>query len=245
VDSYIERVRSTWNVVDCDINKGLEIPLPSAGDLCEAYDINARRNYRKLVNRLEREGVETRLERVASEDIGQAVELYAKQHIERWESRGGSYFRDPENVSFLKHSIEEAYARRCGFAYQLLMNGDVAAQVFGYHEGKKVYAKRIGMDDRFARYSPGWLICNRFLTVMRDQGAEGCAMGWGGERYKYEMGGQETQLTGIGAIRGAASIAARIASSAHVQGFGPLTGSVLGNGSGSERTPAHSMGPEQ
>ncbi|MBI0583768.1 MAG: GNAT family N-acetyltransferase [Methanomassiliicoccus sp.] len=240
VDHYLERVRSTWNVVDCDVNKGLEIPLAPTGDLCDTYDSNARRNFRKIVNRLEREGVEARLERVEAEGIDRAVDEYARQHIERWESRGGSYFRDPDNVAFMKLSTKGGYDRQNGFVYQMRINGEVAAQVFGYIEGKRAYAKRLGMDDRFARYSPGWLICNRFLTLLRDQGAEGCDMGWGRERYKYEMGGRETQLVGIGATRGLASFAARIALGSDNRGLGSLPGTMNGS-AGSDQCSAQSM----
>ncbi len=243
VDDYVQGIRSSWNVMECDVNKGLEIPLPPTGDLSETYDGNAKHNFRKLVNRLEREGVEARLEKIAAEDIDRAVDEYARQHIERWASRGGSYFRDPENIKFMKRSTAEGYARGQGFAYQLLMNGEVAAQVFGFTEGKRAYAKRLGMDDRFSRYSPGWLICNRFLTLLRDQGAEVCDMGWGRERYKYEMGGREVQLVGIGATRGIATLAARFVLGHGHQEVGPSLGTVLGGGG--ERTVASSMGQEQ
>jgi hypothetical protein len=244
VDHYIERIRSTWNVVECDVNKGLEVPLPHDGDLCDTYDSNARHNYRKLVNRLEREGVEARLEKVAAEDLDNAVDLYARQHIERWASKGGSYFRNPENVKFMKLSTTEGYARNSGFAYHLELNGEVAAQVFGFIEGKRAYAKRIGMDDRFGRYSPGWLLCNRFLTVLRDQGAAECDMGWGRERYKYEMGGREIQLVGIGATRGIASIAAHLILDPRKHGITSPLGAMMGNGSGPERASAQSIGQE-
>jgi hypothetical protein len=239
VENYLNMIRSTWNTVECDVNKGLLIPLPPSGELSDAYESNPRHNYRKIVNRLEREGVDTRLERLTKEDIDRAVDVYAQQHIERWASKGGSYFRDPENVKFLKRSMMEGFDRRYSFAYQLRMNGEVAAQVFGFTEGKKAYAKRIGMDDRFSRYSPGWLLCNRFLTELRDQGVGECDMGWGRERYKYEMGGQELQLVGIGATRGFATAAARVALGSGERGLESVLESVGGNagpGHGQVRT---------
>ncbi|MDW5562455.1 MAG: GNAT family N-acetyltransferase [Methanomassiliicoccus sp.] len=239
---FIERVRSTWNVIECDEKSNLVVPLPAAGDLSEMYDYNARRNYRKIVNRMEREKMEVRLEEITADGIDQAVDLYARQHIERWASKGGSYFRNPENVKFMKLATREACARHYGYAYQLRINGEVAAQVFGFQEGKRAYGERIGMDDRFGRYSPGWLISHRLLMTLRDQGVEEFELGWGGESYKYKMGGEERPLVGIGATRGIVSLAVRLVLQPRMQGVKDRLGIM--SGKRDVKPAAQSIGPE-
>ncbi len=245
VGHYMDLVRSTWHGVECDVKKNLEIPLPAAGDLVDGYDKGAKRNYKKLMNRLEREGCSISLKKLGQEDTGRAVDVYVAQHIERWESKGGSYFRNPENVTFLKAAVNEAFARKKGFSYEMEINGEVAAQVFGFVEGKMAYAERIGMDDRFMRYSPGWLLCNGFLTDLRNKGVEVCAMGSGGERYKYEMGAKEKVLMGIGATRGMMSFMARLALSPRLRTIESKLGIMGGTAhTGMERpeTPAANEG---
>ena len=243
---YMEMVRSTWREVEYDTKMNLEIPLPPSGSLADHYTKDGRRNFKKLMNRLDREGLTVSLKKLAPEDLDRAVDTYARQHIERWETRGGSYFRNPENVEFLKLATMEAHARGKGFAYEITLNGEVAAQSFGFIEGATAYGERIGMDNRFMKYSPGWLICNSSLTELRDRGVEVCAMGLGGERYKYEMGARERALVGIGATRGMMSLMARLALSPRLKGIesrlGIMNGTAYRGASRSEETASDQSG---
>jgi hypothetical protein len=225
---YMDLVRTTWREVEYGAKKNLEVPLPPSGPLADSYTKDGRRNFRKLMNRLERESMNVSLVKLGMDDLDRAVDTYARQHIERWENKGGSYFRNPENVEFLRSASKEAHARGKGFAYEITLNGEVAAQIFGLIEGTTAYGERIGMDNRFMRYSPGWLISNSAHTDLRDRGAEVCVMGLGGERYKYEMGAKERDLVGIGATRGIMSLMSRVALSPRMKGIESRLGIMSG-----------------
>jgi CelD/BcsL family acetyltransferase involved in cellulose biosynthesis len=100
-----------------------------------------------------------------------------------------------------------------GFAYELIIDGDVAAQMMGFTDGDKAYCYRIGMDNRFMKCSPGWLISYHVMADFQARGFRSFVLGRGSEEYKYQMGGVETTLVGIGATRGIATWMARFASS--------------------------------
>ncbi|MBI0583769.1 MAG: GNAT family N-acetyltransferase [Methanomassiliicoccus sp.] len=209
-EAYVERVRETWLPIERTGQAMVTVPLPAEGDVADGFDRGARKNLRRIMNKLEREGVRVELAEIRREQIDRAVDEYARQHIERWESRGGSYFRNPENVRFLKLATREAYDRGQGYAAELLINGDVAAQYFIYIEGGQAYGERIGMSQRHADRSPGWLIMYHVMGELRSRRVHHLHVGPGTEQYKYAMGGQETILVGIGAIRGAVALLARL-----------------------------------
>jgi CelD/BcsL family acetyltransferase involved in cellulose biosynthesis len=210
IDRYIDEVREAWYPIEAPGKNLVTVTLPPEGDVTSGFDKNAKKNLQKNMRKLERDGHQARLKTLVVEDIGQAVELYARQHIERWGSRGGSYFRDPENVSFLKLALRAAMRQGGGFAYELLIDGKVAAQNFGFVDGNQAYSYRTGMDDQFMKYSPGWMIRQLDLADLRDRGVERCQIGAGNEHYKQELGGEMTPLVGIGAARGTVSMLARL-----------------------------------
>jgi CelD/BcsL family acetyltransferase involved in cellulose biosynthesis len=224
VDEYVERVRSTWRPIEREGQTHISVPLPTEGDVADGFDRGARKNLQRNVRKLEREGVEIELAEIQTEAIDRAVDLYARQHIERWASKGGSYFRNPQNVNFLRMATKEAYAREQGFAAELLVNGEVAAQLFSYVEGDHAFGDRIGISVRHLHISPGWLILYRAMGEMRSRGVRRFHVGNGTEHYKHVMGGQETQLSGIGAARGAVALLSRLPMLSVAKMSGPKEG---------------------
>ncbi len=208
---FIERAGSMWHPEEHASGSLLTINLPEGGDIADTFEKGARKNYYKSVKTLERDGHQAELRRVAADDLDRAVGVYVAQHIERWESKGGSYFRIPENANFLRSAFREAALRKQGFVYELLIDGEVAAQNFGFVDGDRASSYRLGMNNAFMRYSPGWMIKHMGLTDLRDSGVRKCDSGVGDEKFKQKMGGMETPLLGMRTSRGAVSLLNRVA----------------------------------
>jgi len=205
---FIEVAGRTWRPEPHPENSLVILSLPE-GDISAMYEAGARRSFEKRSRALERGGHKVSLRKVASEDLDRAVETYARQHIERWENKGGSYFRNPENVLFLRSALKEAALRNKSFAHEILIDGEVAAQNFGFVEGDRAYSYRLGMNDAFARYSPGWMVKHFGMTDLRDNGVIKCDFGVGEEKFKTMMGGTTIPLIVFRASRGLMSLLSR------------------------------------
>ena len=207
---FIDAVRSSWQTEEFPPARKMTMALPAEGSLLNSLDKKTRKNLEYRRRLLEREGHTMECRKVPAEDIGRAVDTYARQHIERWQTRGGSYFRNPENVEFFKRYAELTCRSGQGHFYELRIDGQVAAQDFYLLDGNVVYGDKTGMNNEFLRYSPGWFVQVHALDELRDMGGESYVMGIGGEKYKSEMGGVESPLLGIRATRGRASMLGRL-----------------------------------
>lgn len=207
---FIRLAHSTWHTVDEPSSTMINVPIRESGDITEGFDKHARRTIKRTLRLLEREGHRMQFRKVAPDDLDRAVEAYVQQHIGRWRSRGGSIFLDPINSDFLKKALSIRYDGGGGFAYELLLDDEVAGQLFGFQDGDTAFGYRLGMNDYFSKFSPGWLVFYHGFLDLREQGVRWCAMGGGEERYKFEMGGMTTPLLGITATRGMVSVADRI-----------------------------------
>ncbi|MDW5562453.1 MAG: GNAT family N-acetyltransferase [Methanomassiliicoccus sp.] len=231
---FLEAVRGKWFTTEFPQGQKLTLTLPAEGDITQNFNFNARRNLKKNLRRMERAGHTIELKRLAAEDIDRAVDVYTQQHIERWASKGGSYFRNPENPGFLREAVMAAYKRDVGFAYELLIDGQIASQRFGFFDGDRAYGYRFGMNNALMDHSPGWLMNYYFFNELRDKGYTTLVIGAGTESYKYEMGGEVTPLIGVRASRGVVSLMNRVLMSPFMQRlddrFG-LTNKVVKTGS--------------
>jgi len=207
---FIDAVRANWQTEEFPPARKMTLDLPAEGSLMSSLDKKTRKNLEYRRRLLEREGHTMEFRKVCAEDIDPAVDIYAKHHIERWENKGGSYFRNPENVEFLKRYAGLTCRSGQGHFYELRIDGQVAAQDLYLLDGNVVYGDKTGMNNDFLRYSPGWFIQIHALDELRDMGAERYVMGIGGERYKSEMGAVESPLLGIRATRGRASMLGRL-----------------------------------
>lgn len=218
---FIDQVGRRWRSEPHVDGNTRTLELPEVGDIADLFDKGAKKNLNKRIRGMERDGHHAMLKSLRSEDLDGAVELYAEQHIERWASKGGSYFTNPENIKFLKVAFKAARDRGKGFAYELLIDGDVAAQNFGFVDGDHAYSFRMGMNNEFMKYSPGWMIKYLDLGDLRDHGIHVCQIGIGDEGYKQEMGGRETPLIGARVSRGAAAVMSIVGSSRMVRTVAP------------------------
>ncbi|MDW5562456.1 MAG: GNAT family N-acetyltransferase [Methanomassiliicoccus sp.] len=215
--TLIEEVRTSWQSYDFPPGRMLTAHFTEGGRLFDTLDTKTKKNIRYRLNLLEREGHHIEFRRLPADGIDQAVDLYAKHHIERWASKGGSYFQNPDNVRYLKLSTASSYRAGIGHVFELLIDGRIAAQDFDILDGETCYGDKTGMSNDFLRYSPGWLVMMHAMDQLQDRGAKRCVMGIGGESYKYEMGGVESPLIGIRATRGLVAVLSKVSASPLVQ----------------------------
>ncbi len=209
VQQYLGEAHSICNATNQVPNTNLTVPLNDSIDVVEGFTKNARRNFNKTLRMMEREGLNVKFRRVPSDGIDVAVDIYAKQHIERWQTKGGSSFQNPQNCDFLKKATKAVYDDGYGYAYELLIDNEIAGQMIGFRDRDKAYSYRLGMNNVFMKSSPGWHVAYHTLNDLRKNGIRQCTMGGGGQRYKYEMGAVESQLVGVSATRGIVSLLGR------------------------------------
>ncbi len=211
VREFIDRMGAVGRQEEHLPGKTLKVLLPESGDVSQTFQKKARKNTHYLLNRLEKEKVQVEFKEVGMDGIDAAVNTYARQHINRWQSKGGSMFSYPQNSEFVKRVMEMSLSKHAGFTYELMIDNEVAAQLFGFLEGQSCFWFRLGMDNKFARYSPGWIINYFTLTRLRNKGVKVCNTGLGDEDYKHWLGGNEMLLPGVKVNRGMASLLMRLA----------------------------------
>lgn len=209
----LDSIRSNWFSTDHRLEKSYKLTFPEAGDISKMFDRKARENLRNRMNKLRREKGDVEFRSLPAGMVDEAAETYARQHIERYGSRGGSWFRFPENVQFLKDIARKGVEEGYGFVHEMSIDGEVAAQSFGFYEGNTALPYRYGMNDAFVAYSPGWQLQLWSFARFREMGFKHCSLGVGDEPYKYCMGGTESTLLGIMARRGTVGLLERIARS--------------------------------
>lgn len=210
VQHYMNAVQSNWYSIVQPPHVDLILNLKESGDIIDGFSRNGRGNLRKTLRAIDREGLLVKLRRLQSEEIDRAVDVYVQQHVRRWQSKGGSMFLDPRYGVYMKRTFKRAYGAGYGSIHELTFDGQVAGQAFCFQDGDEMYGFRVGMNDEFSDYSPGWLVCYFAFQKFRDGGVKRCFLGTGDEKYKYSMGAVESPLVGITASRGIASMAYRI-----------------------------------
>ncbi len=217
VREFVGEVGERWHSEGCYIGSSLAIPIPESGEIIDLFGKNARKNVRQSLRDAERNGMSPNFRRLRPDEVGPAVDVYVRQHRERWASRGGSMFDLEDNVRFLRTVIERACAEGHGFAYELRLGDEIAAQNFGFVDGDKAYSYRTGMNDALMRYSPGWLMKMYGLEAARESGVRKFVLGLGAEEHKFRMGGEETHLVCARVTRGLLSSMMRVVSSPPVR----------------------------
>lgn len=212
----LEMARSSWDCQEMPEASTTILDLPGSGDIEECFGKKTRENVRRDVRRLERDTA-LQFRSVGEGELDRSIDKYVELHTQRWSMRGGSLFQDADNVAFLKRSMATAFRNGFGHAYELVIDGEVAAQCFGFQEGSSGWGYRTGMDDRFAKYSPGKVLILKTLTDLRDKGIRQFNAGYGNESYKRSLGGRDVSLHGIQARRGTISALARLANAPALQ----------------------------
>jgi len=210
-NQLFREVRGSWDSQDLPPLPEFTAPFPEAGDITAFFGKRTRETLLEKQNKLEREKrLQFRSVRTEQE-AERAIDTYVQQHIDRWASKGGSIFRQPDNVLFLKLATKAALSKGFGYMYEALIDGQVAGQDIGFYEKDLAWAYRVGMSNAFANYSPGMLVTCHAMQDLRERGIRAINMGGGKEGYKHHMGGKETRLLGIEAKRGKLSMLKRLA----------------------------------
>lgn len=129
---------------------------------------------------------------ITSKELNEVMDVY----IRRREEHYGLKFSKRLQEWFLRHY----HYNTIGFStlpegmYAILrIDGKVAAFWGGYVEREKRYVivPRLAINEEFKRYSPGYILINETMKVLKKEfGIECLDLSKGEERYKYDMGGQ-------------------------------------------------------
>lgn len=207
-----ERVADRW-----ETDEPVHIPcprtdLPSDGEVLEVVSSRTRRTIRKAIAQLEAESRIGYRTVDLPEETAEAAGLYALQHMERWEEKGGSIFSNENLSSFLKDVMRATAEEGRGVIYEVWIDGSLASQMLCLEDGDLMRAYRVGMSNRFSELSPGNLVAYYAMQEAQHAGFVQFDFGAGPEEFKYRLGAKDVPLMRIQAKRGTVRAMARISS---------------------------------
>jgi CelD/BcsL family acetyltransferase involved in cellulose biosynthesis len=211
-NAIYDRVSERW-----DTDELVRIPcprtdLPSDGEVMEAVSSRTKRTIRKAVSSLEADNrVGYRCVDLPDE-AAEAAAMYALQHNERWEDKGGSIFSNENLASFLRDVMMATVHEGRGMIYEVWIDGSLASQMLCLEDGDLMRAYRVGMSNRFSEYSPGNLVAIYAMTEAQKAGFTQFDFGAGPEEFKYRLGAKDLPLIRIQAKRGSIKAMAKITS---------------------------------
>lgn len=210
--SFYRKVAERW-----DTDEPVRIPcpatdLPAEGDIMDVVSSRTRRTLRKISSALEAESrIRYRCVDLPKE-AGEAASMYALQHLERWEDKGGSIFSSENLSSFLKQVMMATVTEGRGMIYEVWIDGSLAAQMLCLEDGDVMRAYRVGMNNRYSEFSPGNLVALYAMTEAQKAGFIRFDFGAGPEEFKYRLGARDRPLMRIQAKRGTVRAMAKISS---------------------------------
>jgi len=182
------------------------VTLDPSRPILEGFEVRSGRKVKRLVDSLEKEG---RIELAAirgGEEVARSMETYIEQHKERWASKGGSIFHDPRQSGFLKEIASRGAEKGMVVVYEVRIDGEVASQQLCIKDGATLRMWKIGMNDKFRAFTPGYLSVYFGMTEAQRQGFKEYDLGPGPEEYKYKVGGVQRFTHNIQGKRGMASL---------------------------------------
>jgi CelD/BcsL family acetyltransferase involved in cellulose biosynthesis len=191
--------------------------FPPEGDIGARFATRTRTSLRSARRGLEKEGrLQFRAVRTV-EEAEAAMRLYVDMHVDRWAKKGGSIYRDPRNARLLVEMGKLVVGAGTGAIYELLIDGEIAAQIMSFFDGEMVRAYRIGMNDKFSDYSPGKLAIMLCMESQRAQGYKSMDLLHGNEPYKNFMKTHERSLLALQVKRGSLRAIAKVRSFPPIQ----------------------------
>lgn len=186
--------------------------IPPEGDIMEVISSRTRRTLRKIINSLEAESrIRYRCVDLPKE-ASEAASMYALQHLERWEDKGGSIFSSENLSSFLKQVMMATVTEGRGMIYEVWIDGSLASQMLCLEDGDTMRAYRVGMNNRYADFSPGNLVAIYAMTEAQKAGFTTFDFGAGPEEFKYRLGARDRPLMRVQAKRGTVRAMAKLSS---------------------------------
>jgi CelD/BcsL family acetyltransferase involved in cellulose biosynthesis len=238
LDRIIEEMdKIDWNVLhlnemsDCPVTQALyrkvadrwetddpvHIPCPATdippeGDVMEVVSSRTRRTLRKILTTLDAESrIRYRCVDLPKE-AGEAAAIYALQHLERWEDKGGSIFSSENLSSFLRQVMKATVSEGRGMIYEVWIDGSLASQMLCLEDGDVMRAYRVGMNNRYAEFSPGNLVALHAMAEAQKAGFTRFDFGAGPEEFKYRLGARDHPVLRIQAKRGTVRAMAKLSS---------------------------------
>ena len=99
-----------------------------------------------------------------------------------------------------------------GMVYEVWIDGTLASQMLCLDDGDLMRAYRVGMNNRFAEFSPGNLVAIYAMREAQEAGFVQFDFGAGPEEFKYRLGAKDVPLIRIQAKRGTVKAMAKISS---------------------------------
>jgi CelD/BcsL family acetyltransferase involved in cellulose biosynthesis len=152
------------------------------------------------------------------EGAEKSIRVYIEQHKRRWKKKGSSIFENEHIASFLADLARTVTRNGNGWINEILIDGEVAGQQMIIYEGRTAYAYRIGINESFARYSPGHIVTACSVDVLKAKGYEILDLGPGEEWFKRRQGGTYQSLLNASARRGGLNVLANISNLPVVKG---------------------------
>lgn len=203
---FVRSIGTSWKGQEISNDTAITVDMGGQEDIMDRFGSKLHQKVRNL----DRDH-DIKFRTLSHEDIDRAVDAYAHHHMQRWEKRGGSIFSERRNSDFMKGIFDVSISKRKGFICELLVDDEVAAQQFGFIDGETAVAYRIGMDDRFSKYSPGLIVLGWTMEHLRDKGIRSIDLGEGTDDYKRHIGGSERALLGLYGKRGTIAFLSKIA----------------------------------
>ena len=199
---FIERMEREFKGKEYVSSIGALCTFSEKEDVSEGFDRKFRREILSTIRRLELENRLKIRSTSSSDEAERAMRVYIRQHIDRWQSRGGSRFQILANAEFIVKMAVAAQENGIGTVHEVLIDDQVAGQTFVLFDGKVARAYLTGMDDSFAKYRPGRLTMYFAMADAHQRGYTVWDFGRGDDDYKMHFGAKPRPLVGVRAERG-------------------------------------------
>jgi hypothetical protein len=183
-----------WSLEDVDHGAQQIVPLPPTFDeFSDALGRNLRRNLRKGVNRMRRDGkVELKAFRsLPASEWDRVVEDLARVEAHSWlasDSSGTPRFEGERNQRFWKRLLRDPQAGRSAGAWLLYFNGEAVAFSFAIDSGRCRYNFAGQHDETVDRYGTGWIVDRDLFEDAIDGRMKSVNLGDGWAHYKRRWG---------------------------------------------------------
>jgi len=218
--AFFAQASQAWRCEDQLYHASPYVPLEPARPVLDGFEGRSGRKVKQLVESLEREErLELRTVESMDEMAG-SIDTYIEQHKERWASKGGSIFHEKSQSGFLKDVALRGAEEGAVVVYEVRIDGEVASQQICVRDGGSLRMWKIGMNDRFKAYIPGYLSVYFGMLEAQRGGFTEYDLGPGEDAYKYKVGGVDRHTHNIQGKRGMVDL---VSKASHLPGMRKLT----------------------
>jgi hypothetical protein len=208
--SLYERMRQQWQCEEMVSKTCPRATLDASKDPIEQYETRSARKVKRIIDQLDKAGRIGFRTSKSGDQVSASIDTYLAHHKVRWASKGGSIYNDPAQAAFLKDISVSCAERGEAVVYEVLIDGKVASQQLCIREGKIMHMYKIGMDDQFRSYAPGYLSVYYAMNEARKDGYAEFDLGPGPEEYKYKVGGKDRFTHNIEGKRGGMLVLSKV-----------------------------------